>query len=294
MDKQAIEKYTHDQNIPTGDKNVIISAEKWAEGRNKEACDLSHDEILEFLRSKESASYNSVKRYMYIIRDWATYYTGGATSWNYIDRKDLESCVIKQPKIIQKLTADIFFAIVEKLDNIMDKFILLALYEGFDTSEIVGLREGSFNFATDKVYHETLQKWCEHSSTLMRCALAALNQYTVVASNGSIKRVYDLDENGKSIIKTRNPDSKTKTTYISTRLARLFTEIGVKGVTIRQIQTCGLCMALKNNHDGLPVQNFISRKNPEYKKIISRYGKDIYAPSVILKLYNDWEEEEHE
>lgn len=290
MDKQVIEKYAHDKNIPVGDKNVIISAETWATGKGKEACDLSHDEILEFLSSKESAFYNSVKRYMYIVRDWSEYYTGGATSWNYIDRKDLESCVMKCPKVVQKLTEDIFFAIVEKLDNIMDKFILLALYEGLDTSEIIGLREGSFNFSTDKIYHESIQKWCEHTSTLMCCANAALNQYTIIASNGSSKRVYDLDENGKSIIKTRNPESKTKSTYISTRLARLFAEIGVKGITIRQIQICGFCTALRDNHNGIPVEDFVDRRNPEYKKIVERYGKEIYAPSVILKLYRDWEE----
>lgn len=290
MDRQIIEKYVRDKNIPTGDKTIIISAEDWANLRNKEACDLSHDEILDFLRSKESASYNSVKRYMYIIRDWTNYYTGDATSWNYIDRKDLESCVLKQSKIVVKLTEDVFFAIVEKLDSIMDKFILLALYEGFDTSEIIGLREGSFNFSADKVYHESLQKWCEHSSTLMRCAYAALNQYTITLSNGTVKRLYDLDDNGKSVIKTRNIDSKTKQTYISTRLARLFNDMGFKGVTIRQIQTCGFCTALKNNSEGMPVEKFVSRKNPEYRKIVARYGKDIYAPSVILKLYKDWEE----
>lgn len=46
MDDLIIEKYVRDKNIPTGNKNLIVSAEVWAEGKGKEACDLSYNDII--------------------------------------------------------------------------------------------------------------------------------------------------------------------------------------------------------------------------------------------------------
>lgn len=293
MLSEKLKSYITEKGFTSSEENVIAIAETWAENNlHKPLSDFTREEAIVYLRTLELTSFNSIKHYVYLFRDWGRYIKGKGTVWNQLKKRDiLDLCDLPEPRrnYINRL---FLLELIEELPNPADAFILLGLFEGFSSVEIYNLCEKDFEFKGHIIYHAKAREWFKHSLKLLRLGRESLDTYTREEEKSSYC-LYDKQEGEKSVIKLNikvSRKSKQDGTYISACLSRIYKFLNIDTISIPDLRDSGLHDLLDTMREEIPIEEFATFRNPKFKQTVSQYGKAGYPRSNILQIYKAMEE----
>ena len=283
MSEYIIDKYVSEKNLSDNDKNIIT---RIVNHTNNKVAEMNKTEILDCLCSLNSPSYNTLYKYVYVMRNYVDFLQKGGekNAWNDITKDDINNCLsVANPRMV--LTRESILQITYEMRQPSDRFCILAAYEGFTIPEMLKLRKADFNFEEGTILHPISYRWFDHSAELMQFAEKALTCYDFDADY-RVYQFYDIEEGIPSVIKSRKPNRAVSRETLTVRLFQSLSRVkGAQGLSAKAIHTISFCMALENNKAGLPVEDFISTSNREYLLLLDRYGKTKIRTNQIKEQY---------
>lgn len=293
MLSEKLKSYITEKNFTSSEEGVITLAEIWAKNNlHKPLSDFTKEEAVFYLNTLGLKSFNSVKHYVYLFRDWGRYVKGEETVWSQLKKRDiLDLFDLPEPK---RTYIDRIFLLnlIEKLPNPADAFILLGLFEGLSSGEIYNLCEKDFEFKDQIIYHAKIDQWFQHSLKLLQLGRESLDTYIRTEGKGNFN-LYDKQEGEKSVIKLNvkvSRKSKQDGTYISACLFRIYKSLCIDTISISDLRDSGLHDLLDAMREEIPIEKFATFRNPKFKQVVSQYGKTGYTRSNILQIYKAMEE----
>ena len=280
---EYINEYASKKELSDNDRKILIRIIDQTNGR---IAKMSKTEILDYLCSLNSPSYNTLYKYVYVMRNYVDYlHEGGEkNAWNDITKDDINNCLsVANPRMV--LTRESILQITYEMRQPSDRFCILAAYEGFTIPEMLKLRKADFNFEEGTILHPISYRWFDHSPELMQLAEKALSCYDYDADY-RVYQLYDIEEGIPAVVKSRKPNRAVSRETLTVRLFQSLSRVkGAQGLSAKAIHTISFCMALENNKAGLPVEDFISTSNREYLLLLDRYGKTKIRTNQIKEQY---------
>lgn len=301
MYDHIIEQYASKKELARSDAGILLNMEKAAQelGPDKHLHNLTKAEVLQYLTNLELTSYQSVRKYISMLKRFLSYCMDegiipqGDNVGDSFTKQEMESClcVYASQKTISKELIDRF---VHKLANPSDRFLVLGSFEGFSIKEFLDLYDDNFDFTNGKIFKPQNLAWFTYSDHLMHIGRAALD----IAKYGSGRTSVPLLEpvpGKKAIIKIGWGGKRPTAISLRRRIILRAAEAGseYRHLTLKLIHTYGFFYSLEQNIDGLPVEEFIDNQNPNYRQLLARYGKELKHPYQVLEEYKYFREEQN-
>lgn len=283
--------------------NLFMALEKYEEMFHKDAAEFTKEEIILFLHSLDSFSLDTLRRKVYGLAryvDWCNDLLESKTenSYNEISYSDLISCV--KSKTIQReiLIRDIETHCI----NACDKFIFLAIYEGFTLHEILSLTKDKVSKETlivkdenetvrTKYMSEKLSYYCKE--TLEECEY--IKNCGLIDGNGEIGHLLEknnyLIRFAPSLVKISGDSVEQKEIRITKRLRNCLT-INNPLYSYTRMFNSGFTNQIDSimNKYGIDISNFIKGmpQIPEFQELLIQYNREHWEMFQIKSLYRKY------
>lgn len=283
-DKQLTEKQTLFRNTLSNPKlanllfsEVSVFEEQW----RKDVTEFTKAEALEFLKSLNSLSIQSLQVYTWTLKKYAQFCGNEASAWSQISRADCEAQINNDQRKNKYLSESHIKALTAVLLNPVDRFILRGFYDGLCGEfydDFMGLHIDSFDQEnlTVKLANGNIK---HISQDLYELAIESANTYTYIFNGiaGTTRMLHDVSVDKQDIVKYMNgsdpkPSLSTWKRKIRGRLEHSRNYLGLQFLSIPILRRSGIYNKLLK----LSAEHECSVKQavylPEFKEIAVAYG----------------------
>ena len=198
--------------------NWFEKAEEFEEKFNKDLCNFTKDELMDFYKSVGSSSYLTLRAFNYQMMqyfDWCKekgLTSKDVSSFEEISKEELDFCVATEKKEASLITREELENWCDyDIQNSRDQFIMLCLFEGLkgkNYSEIINLSRRDLSIKVDengkKTYFAEVgdnpSRKIPVSEKLYYTAISAYDTNDYVTF-GTVRKIFQLKANGSKIFK---------------------------------------------------------------------------------------------
>lgn len=260
---------------------LFSEAASFEEQWHKEVVDFTKEEALEFLKSLNSLSLQSLIVYTWTMRKYAEFCGINSSEWNQISREDCEALIDKNQRKRKYLSESHVKALTAVLFNPVDRFILRGFYDGLCGDfygDFMGLYPESFN--QDELTVRLSDGNVKHiSQELYDAAMESAETYIYIpyGVNATERKLYDWTLGKQDIVKFTNgsercPTMSTWSRKIRGRLEHIRRYFGISYLNIPNLRRSGVY----NHLLGLSEEKDVSVKRavylPEFEEVADAYG----------------------
>lgn len=270
--------------------NYFSKVEPMEEELGKDLCEFNKNELLKYYKSLHSKSLETLMGIHSQFRIYTAITTGNDDEFTSITYKQLKNCVAWNNEFV---TRDELLKALNSLDNVGDKFIVLALFEGICgnmmqylsvfSAENLHKKKSCFIF---NINGET--KEFEVSKKLYMFAEEAINEYNYYSDSRSL--MYNIKD--KRALKSMNNSSGSNNESVryhnlTNRLLKIQKQLGLKVISRKGLTESGRLNLITNlmieQNISDPREAILNKENK--KKIEERYGEFTSIKRFLLK-YN--------
>jgi len=277
-------------------ENLFRKTRPLEEKEQRDVCDWSVANIQDFYLYCNTPTYDSLvvmNSALKIYTDWClsnTLVKDNQNHFNEISMDDLSGFL--NPNAIQSkfIPKDKLYALVDEQKNPSDKFIILALYEGFmgeQTKDLINARTSDIYKDGDSYYFKLEGRTIAATKKLVTVAFEAAEEtvYTGIGGAGAREATLinsDPERIIKPFVNSKNSDIQHMHVSIRKRVKRVSHNAGLyKGILAKDIWESGRIDMMRNLMQKYGITNV-------REFIMSEHIKEVdnqYAPIGLVKRY---------
>lgn len=287
---------------PGSTKSIVSIFKKTAkieEQWNKDVCDFTIDEITKVLSSFNASSRNALSKNASILRTYTEWCCANKLSidninhYNEITINSLDKYVNKKKAYI--VSKEELYQFIQRLRNMSDRFLILALFEGIGDESIGELLQVELKDIDEDNMIITMPSGKKKiiSQDLLNLAIESSNEEYYISEGGDFES--PLLKEGKIVnsrVNTRKDSLEALELRLVRRLGKIREENSVKWLTIPKIQKAGVIddfqVVMKKcgvtKEQVFESERAKSDKDIKYSDIISMTN-----PNYELKKYKKFE-----
>lgn len=235
---------------PGSTKSIVSIFKKTAkieEQWNKDVCDFTIDEINKVLSSFNASSRNALSKNASILRTYAEWCCANKLSidninhYNEITINSLDKYVNKKKAYI--VSKEELYQFIQRLRNMSDRFLILALFEGIGDESIGELLQVELKDIDEDNMMITMPSGKKKiiSQDLLNLAIESSNEEYYISEGGDFES--PLLKEGKIVnsrVNTRKDSLEALELRLVRRLGKIREENSVSWLTIPKIQKAGV------------------------------------------------------
>ena len=286
------QEYFEAKEISQKEQIIFESMEEYEDSICCDCYDFSVEQILDFLKSIDTHSINSLQKYVSLFHGYTVfciennYSDSNKNEWRKIKKEDIRNCINVNKLQKKRISKQTVIELCRSLNNACDRFIAMASFEGFTLDEIIELRDYHFDFKNNTIRHPDMKRVFEYPIELMLYGSLSLSENNYDSGRLTFN-LFDVDPNNRAIIKNMEGGKEINRQAVLARYLRKIQQLGknFSDCNPKNLYISGFIRALEQNKDGMSVDEFIKSNNDNYKEVLARYGKAGVSAFTIRKTY---------
>lgn len=281
--------------------NIFVKSEIYEETKEKDICNFTENEILEFLTGFASISLNTIASYTSLLRSYTQWCCDNNINGNYINHfnmitlKMMNNCINKIVENEKIISFEELHKVMKDIVNVCDKALIYSIFYGIcgkDCVELTEIRSNDIDMNNQKIKLSTEREICIPIDLCYMLRYSCDTYDYILTSSGRLDSL-SLDINDKSPFKRRSnarysTQDKARLRIIS-RLIKLREDTGCIALTIDRLKNSGIIYhikkAMKNNTE-LNKENIY--KSREMQEILKQYNCEHIQSFTLKAKYKDY------